>query len=384
MIEVDWKIPLSDLDFGEEEAQAVQEVLASRWLTMGARTTKFEKAFADYHESKFAIAVSSCTAALHLACLALGLGPGDEVILPALTFVATANAVRYVGATPVFADIKGESDLNISIEAIRNKITPKTKALIVMHYAGYPCDMPAIMDLAQEHNLYVIEDAAHALGGELKGRKLGTWGDIGCFSFFSNKNLVTGEGGMLLAQNEQIAKSMRQLRSHGMTSLTWDRHHGHASSYDVIDLGFNYRIDEIRSALGFEQLKKLDRNNKKRRELTAQYHQILSAVGLEITIPFTDHPGISAAHIMPILLPESNNRQTFIQSMKDSGIQTSVHYTPIHQFSAYKALGYQGDGLSVTEAVASREITLPLYPGLSQADIEVVAAKVQEGLTAKT
>ncbi len=185
---------------------------------------------------------------------------------------------------------------------------------------------------------------------------------------------------MLLTHDEEIAQSLQRLRSHGMTSLTWDRHRGHAWSYDVVGLGFNYRIDEIRSALGRVQLKKLDQNNNLRRELTTQYQEMLSAAVPEITLPFADHPGVSAAHIMPILLPAGSDRQAFMQSMKDAGIQTSVHYPPIYQFSAYQALGYQADGLAVTEAVAAREITLPLYPGLRPADIELVVAQVQAGL----
>ena len=202
-----WRIPLSDMDFGPEESNAVAEVIHSKWLTMGAVTQEFEQAFSEYVGSKYAIAVANGTAALHLACLALNLNPGDEIIVPSLTFVATANAIRYTGATPVFADIVGENDFNISTQSIQRLITKKTRAIIVVHYGGYACHMPNIMALAREHNLRVIEDAAHAVGSELEGRKLGSWGDLGCFSFFSNKNMTTGEGGMIVTDDEPISKS---------------------------------------------------------------------------------------------------------------------------------------------------------------------------------
>ena len=241
-----WRIPLSDINFGPEEEQAVLEVIRSRWLTMGAVTQGFEQELAEYAGVKHAIAVTNATAALHLACVAAGLGPGDEAILPSLTFVATANAVRYTGARPVFADVEGVDSLNISPAAIEARITPRTRAILVVHYGGYACDMPAILEIARRHDLAVIEDAAHAIGSRLDGRMLGTWGAIGCYSFFSNKNMTTGEGGMLVTDDDGLAEKLRVLRSHGMTSLTWDRHKGHAWSYDVVDLGYNYRIDEVR------------------------------------------------------------------------------------------------------------------------------------------
>src|SRR6266540_3703149 len=329
---MDWRIPLSDIDFDDTEALAVQDVIKSRWLTMGKVTQEFESSFAKYTQAKHAIAVTNATAALHLACLALGIGPGDEVIVPSLTFVATANAVRYVGATPVFADISSTENLNISPAAINLLITARTRAIIIMHYAGYPCDMPAILSIAEKHGLFVIEDAAHAVGSELNGRKLGVWGDIGCFSFFSNKNMTTGEGGMLTTDNDDLAQKLSRLRSHGMTSLTWDRHKGHAWSYDVIDLGYNYRIDEIRSALGRVQLQKLPHNNQRREEWTALYRAMLPELCPELVVPFQHHPGVSSCHLLPVLLPVGMPRQRFMEEMKARGIQTSIHYPPIHEF----------------------------------------------------
>lgn len=374
-----WRYTLSDLDLGADEKEAVQRVLDSGWLTMGEETQAFETEFAAMLGVRHAIAVSNGTTALHLACLAAGLGPGDEAIVPSLTFVATANAVRYTGAVPVFADVQSLQNLTISPERIREKITDRTRAIIVMHYGGYACNMPAIMDIATEFGLQVIEDAAHAPGSELLGRKLGAWGAAGCFSFFSNKNLVTGEGGMVVTNSDSAAERMRLLRSHGMTSLTWDRHKGHAWSYDVVTLGYNYRLDEIRSALGRVQLARLEDNNATRRDLTALYRELLQAYAPQIEIPFLNHPGISSCHLLPVLLPSPLYREQFMNNMKSRGIQTSIHYPPIHQFSAFQA-ERNSSSLPLTEETALREVTLPLYPGLSLADIEIIVNEVQASL----
>ncbi len=376
---MEWQIPLSDIDYGPEEQTAVNHVLQRKWLTMGSVTQKFEEAFAAYVGTKHAIAVTNATAALHLACVVAGVGPGDEVILPSLTFVATANAVRYTGAKPVFADITGENDLNVSCHAIEQAITERTRAIMVMHYGGYACDMPGIMSVAHKHHLKVIEDAAHAVGSELDGKKLGTWGDVGCFSFFSNKNMTTGEGGMIVTDNDAYAERLQLLRSHGMTTLTWDRHRGHASSYDVVDLGYNYRIDEIRAALGIVQLEKLDPNNSRRRRLTELYRDALHEFAPQVTVPFAEHAGVSAAHLMPILLPEGSNKSSFMETMKACKVQTSFHYPPIHTFTAYAQLK-DGVPLPLTEAVAAREVTLPLYPTLGEPDVVMVAEVVGRAL----
>ena len=378
---MDWKIPLSDITFEDEEAAAVQDVLKSRWLTMGEVTQRFEEDFSNYMGSKHAIAVTNCTAALHLACLAVGLGPGDEVILPSLTFVATANAVRYVGATPVFADIEGEQDFDIAVKGIEQCLSKRTRAIIVMHYGGYACDMDGILSLAKKYGLVVIEDAAHAVGSELRDRKLGTIGKIGCYSFFSNKNITTCEGGMLVTDDDSIAEKLRLLRSHGMTSLTLDRYKGHAWSYDVIATGYNYRIDEIRSALGIVQLGKLERNNAHRRQLTSLYRDHIQEFIPEIIVPFAQPRGISACHLLPILLPTGFEREHFMERMKSNGIQTSIHYPPIHRFSAYSDLLASSHGsLSVTEEVASREVTLPLFATLTDEDVFTVVQSVRESL----
>jgi dTDP-4-amino-4,6-dideoxygalactose transaminase len=277
-----WTIPLADLDYGPEEDAAVLAVLHSKWLTMGGVTQAFEAEFAAHHHSPHAIAVSNATQALHLALLALDIGPGDEVIVPSLSFVATANCVLYTGAEVRFADILSPLEPTIDPACVEALITPRTKAVICMHYGGYPCRLPDLLDVCQRHGLHLVEDAAHSPGAWLDGRALGTWGAIGCFSFFSNKNLSTGEGGMLLTADPDLAARLRLLRSHGMTSLTWDRHHGHAYSYDVVALGYNDRIDEIRSALGRVQLAKLPANNARRLELTRLYHDLLKDTDIEL------------------------------------------------------------------------------------------------------
>jgi len=374
---MEWRVPLSDVDLDEEEIQAVTSVLKSKWLTMGEVTQRFEQAFAEYLGVRHAFAVSNATVALHLANAALGIGPGDEVILPSLTFVATANAVKYTGAKPVFADITGYFDLDISPDAIAAAITPATKAITVMHYGGYPCDMPAINDIARQHGLVVIEDAAHAPGTELDGKKAGTFGDIGCFSFFSNKNLATGEGGMIVTDRDDLAEKIRLMRSHGMTTLTWDRHKGHAYSYDVVTLGYNYRIDEMRAALGLVQLSKLERNNARRAEITARYWEAFAPTSL--TLPFHHSRGKSAYHIFPIILPQGVNRIGFIDHLRAKGVQTSIHYPPVHQFSYYREQ-YPDVQLPITEDVAGREVTLPLYPTMSDEQIDIVIASVLSAL----
>jgi dTDP-4-amino-4,6-dideoxygalactose transaminase len=370
---MDWRVPLADLDYDQAEEQAVLNVLRSRWLTMGAVTEEFESEFARFVGAKYALAVSNATVALHLACVALGIGSGDEVIVPSLTFVATANAVLYTGADAHFADICGADDLTIAPAEIEKQVTPRTRAIIVMHYGGYPCRMDAILEVASRHRLAVIEDAAHAPGASLNGRALGTWGDVGCFSFFSNKNLSTGEGGMLITNNAHIAERVRLLRSHGMTTLTWDRHRGHSYSYDVVDLGYNYRIDEIRSVLGLTQLRKLKANNARRQAITERYRR--GFMDLRIGLPFRNAAGESAYHLFPIVLPPDVDRTKFMDCLREERIQSSIHYPAIHQFGYYSKR-YPDVSLPVTEDVSKREVTLPLYPTMSDSQVDLVISAV--------
>jgi dTDP-4-amino-4,6-dideoxygalactose transaminase len=376
-----WKIPLSDISFDEREIDAVTNVLRSKWLTMGEVTQEFERAFADYLGVRHAFAVSNCTAALQLAYRVLGVVPGDEIIMPSLTFVATANAAIVEGAVPVFADITSENDLTVSPADIRSKITSRTRAITVMHYGGNPCDMDGIMAIAREHNLGVIEDCAHSPGATYHGRMTGTIGDVGCFSFFSNKNMTTGEGGMLTTDRDDLAERIRLLRSHGMTTPTLDRHKGHSFSYDVVDAGYNCRIDEMRSALGLVQLTKLTEANKRRRQVVDLYRELL-ADHRGLALPFAGRTEGSVFHLMPAVLGVESERQRFMTDMREAGVQTSIHYPPAHRFTYYqKNLAASGLGLPITERIAERLVTLPLYPSMTLADVEYVVATANQSLS---
>lgn len=372
-----WKITLADLDFGEAEEAGVLAVLRSKWLTMGARTAEFEEKFAAAVGARHALALNNCTAALHLALLAVGVGPGDEVIVPSLTFVATANAVLYCGATPVFADITNSHRLHLDPDDVARKITPRTKAIIPMHYAGYPCDMDAFKKLARTHNLALVDDAAHAPGTTWKGQPIGGIADVTCFSFFSNKNLSTGEGGMITTNDDQIAAAVKLNRSHGMTTLTYDRHRGHAFSYDVVSAGYNYRLTEIQSALGIAQLAKLAKNNGVRRTLVGEYRRRLKSVS-GVVVPFEGMDAESSCHILAILLPDGVEREAVQQRMKSEGIQTSIHYPPVHSFTNFRERF--SAQVPKVEQVAPRLLTLPLHPNLTTADVQTVCEALQKSL----
>jgi dTDP-4-amino-4,6-dideoxygalactose transaminase len=367
-----WKIQLFKLNFDEREADAAYDAVASGWLTMGERTSGFENAFASMvGGGVHCITVANCTAALHMALLALDVGPGDEVIIPALTFVANANTVAMVGATPVLADCDGFDDWNVSAKTIETKISPRTKAVVVVHYAGYPCDMPAIAELCNKRDLKLIEDVAHAPGAQIAGRSCGAWGDIGCFSFFSNKNLSIGEGGMVSCSSPELLQRLKHLRSHGMNSLTLDRHKGRAISYDVITPGLNYRMDEVRSAIGLVQLEKLAAGNSRRGELTDRYRRNLYGSG--VVVPFSNLPANShpVFHILPSLLPVGADRKGVIEGLKSRGIQSSIHYPPFWGFSAFQARFAPNDAPKVAE-ICERELTLPLYPTMTDFEVDEV------------
>jgi dTDP-4-amino-4,6-dideoxygalactose transaminase len=375
-----WRYPLSDIDLGKEEEKEILRVLRSKWLSTGPVTEKFEKAFAEYLGGGYAVAVSNGTAALHLALTCLGLKEGEEVILPSLTFVATANAILYVGVKPVFADITGMDDLNISPREIEKRVTEKTKAIIVMHYGGYPCDMESVMAIAKRYRLHVIEDAAHAPGAEYGERKCGMIGEMGCFSFFSNKNLVTGEGGMVVTRNKEWAGRLRKMRSHGMASLSWDKFRGHLPAYDVESLGYNYRITEIQSALGLSQLKKLGRNRKRREKLVLAYQKGLKDVR-GISIPFLGSEGQPSYHLFPILVDSESSRDRLMEKLRKLRIQTSIHYPPVHLFSLYrKQFGHKEGLLPKTEEASRREVTLPLHPRMNVEDVKWIVERMKEAM----
>ena len=367
-------ISLCDPVLGDEEKKILCEVIDSGWLTMGDRVAAFEKAFAQLHKVENAVAVNSCTAGLHLCLEALDISSGDEVLAPSLTFVATTNAVLYAGAVPVFVDIEDIDKPHISIAEAEARITRKTKAVIVMHYGGYLVDLLAWRSFADEHGLMLIEDAAHAPGvGEV-----GRLSDAAAFSFFTNKNMTTAEGGMVLVRDAMALERVRYMRSHGMTTGTLDRQRGHAFSYDVTMLGYNYRMDELRAAMGLEQLASLPHWNRSRGELANLYRQTLAAYIPDVVIPF-DQTHETAAHIMPILLPVEVSRRNVMDQLRNSGIQSSIHYPPIHRFSYYRKR-FPGVSLPKTEEFCARELTLPLHPGLNENDVQRIVEALKEAI----
>jgi dTDP-4-amino-4,6-dideoxygalactose transaminase len=380
-----WKVPLTDITLGSEEIDAVTRVLKSGWLSMGPKTEEFEHHFAEFLGIKHTFAVASGTAALHLACQALGLKEKDEVLCPALTFVASANAILYTGATPIFVDIYGPDNLNLDPEDAVRKVTDRTRAIMVVHYGGYPCDMDALGTLARQYHLKIIEDCAHAPGATYHSRdgakKVGTMGEVSCFSFFANKNMTTGEGGLVATSDDELAAKIRILRSHGMTSLTWDRHKGHSFSYDVIARGHNYRLDEMRAALGLVQLTRLTEGNNRRRALTQLYQEGLAGQSL-LELPFLGAPEGSSYHLFPVLLPPGAERGALMAAMAGDGIQTSVHYPPIPRFSYYRSLWppHYNHRLPLTDGVADRLVTLPLYPGMTADLVHLVTGSMKKAL----
>ena len=371
-VESSWTVPLSDVFVDSELEDAVTAAVRSGWWSMGPRVQEFEDAFARSTGSRTALAVANGTAALHLALLALDCGPGDEVLVPSLNFVAAANAIAHTGAKPVFCDITSSLDLNIDPEDLEVAVTPATRAIVVTHYGGYPARMDAIVDAAARHGVALIEDAAHAAGATWQKRACGTVGDVGCFSFFANKNLPTGEGGMVVTDRDDLAERIRLLRSHGMTTLTWDRHRGHAHDYDVIACGFNYRLDELRAAIGLVELQRLEEGNAARTRIVERYREALDGVaGVRMAFPGREQG--SSHHLAVMLLPHELERDAFRAQLAASGVQTSVHYPPIHRFSQYRERGRRRL-LPVTEGVADRLVTLPLYPHMSDADVSTVTA----------
>lgn len=373
-----YKIPLFKLNFDEKEAQAAYDTINSGWISTGPKNEALEQMFIDMFHVKYAVSVTNCTGALHLACMLCGLGPGDEVLCPSLTFAASVNCIRYAGATPVFCDIVSPEHLNIDPKEIEKKITPKTKAIVVVHMAGFPAKMDEIMAIAKKHNLKVIEDACHGPLSEYKGKKLGTIGDVAAFSFFSNKNISTGEGGMLITNNEEFAKKARLLRSHGMTTMSYQRAGGHATAYDIVELGYNYRLDDIRASIAIEQMKKLPGDLEKRIFVRKRYLEKLANVK-GVVVPFSDCTEFVSNYIMPVVLTNSTKerRDAIRDKIHENGVQTSVHYPAIHRFSIYK--DYKAE-LPVTEYVTDNEITLPMYASLSDADVDFIVETLDKAI----
>jgi dTDP-4-amino-4,6-dideoxygalactose transaminase len=373
-------VPLFDIRLSGAETASVEAALRSGWLTMGPRTERFEAAFAEHLGARHAVALSTGTAALHLAYLAAGVGPGDEVIVPAITFVATASAVRYCGATPVFADIVGQDDLGIDAAHVAALVGPRTKAVAVVHYGGYAGPIEEIAALCEERGLALIEDAAHSPSANPTrgGAKLGTWGLAGAFSFFSNKVLGCGEGGLLATDDDDVAGLARSRRSHAMTSGTWDRHRGHAPGYDVVGLGYNYRLDELRAALLEARLPGLEADIAARRALVRRYRELLRDLP-GLTLPYRDEDvDHSSCYVMPTMVADAQVRDPLRALLRERGVQTSVLYPAIHEFSAYRRA--RQPALPRSELAARTQLTLPLYPHLSHSDQDRVVAAVEEGL----
>ena len=373
-----YQIPLFNLNFDEREAKAAYDTIKSGWISTGPKCAELEQMFVDMWKVKYAVSVTNCTDALHLCCLVCGVGPGDEVLCPSLTFAASANCIRYAGATPVFCDIVGPDHINIDPEDIKKKITPKTKAIVVVHMAGYPAKMDEIMEIARNHNLKVIEDACHGPLSEYKGKKLGTIGDCAAFSFFSNKNISTGEGGMFISNNEELANKARLMRSHGMTTMSYQRASGHATAYDIVELGYNFRLDDIRASIAIEQLKKLPGDLEKRILVRKRYVENLSKIK-GVVVPFADCTEFTSNYIMPIVLTQGSkdDRDAIREKIHAAGIQTSVHYPAIHKFSIYKDYGAV---LPQTEYVTDHEITLPMYAALTMEQVDFICETVNKAI----
>jgi dTDP-4-amino-4,6-dideoxygalactose transaminase len=374
-----WSVPLADVTVRPELSDAAAEVVASGWWSMGPKVAEFEAAFAEALGIPHALAVANGTAALHLALLSLDCGPGDEVVLPSLTFVAAANTIRRVGATPVFCDIVGDGDLNLAPADLERAVSSRTRAILVLHYGGFPCDMAAVLEIARSNDLRVIEDSAHAPGSRWDGQPCGAIGDVGCFSFFSNKNLPIGEGGMVTTADDDLADRLRLLRSHGMTTLTWDRERGHASTYDVVEPGLNYRLDEIRAAMGLVQLQFLPEENAARGRLARLYGEALDGAD-GYRMAFADRLGseASAHHLAVALVPENAERDAIRARLAELRIQTSVHYPPIHGFSAYRGLE-PSRPLPRTDEAAARILTLPLFGRMTDEQLGSVVDALLEG-----
>lgn len=368
------KIPFTLPYIGPEEIARVTETLQSGWLTKGPATVQFEQEFAAYVNSSHAVGLNSCTAGLHLAQIALGIGPGDEVITTPYTFVATANTILHTGAKPVFVDIDPIS-MNLDPALVEAAITPRTKAIIPVHFAGLPCDMDAIIALANKYRLYVIEDAAHAVHTNYKGRPVGSIGDITCFSFYATKNLATGEGGMATTDDESLAERMRVASLHGMSKNAWNRYSDKGSwHYDVEYAGFKYNMTDVQAALGLVQLQKLPAMQRRREQVVARYNAALASCD-SLHLPYDDPRHRHAWHLYVIRLKPAMlaiSRELFIAELGKAGIGTSVHFIPVPHHPYYRRLGYRPSDCPQASHAYAHAVSLPLYPGLSDAQADAV------------
>ncbi|WP_077619743.1 DegT/DnrJ/EryC1/StrS family aminotransferase [Bacillus sinesaloumensis] len=364
----------------DEEIKEVIDTIKSNWLSKGPKTVEFEGKVKEYVNANHGIGLNSCTAGLHLAQLAAGIGPGDEVITTPYTFVASANTIIHTGATPVFVDIDPIT-MNIDPNLIEEKITPRTKAIIPVHFAGYPCDMDPIMEIARKHNLIVIEDAAHAIYTQYKGKMIGSIGDFTCFSFYATKNLVTGEGGLVTTHNEEWADKVRIMSLHGMSKNAWNRYGDKGTWYYEVEYpGYKYNMTDIQASFGLVQLSKLDKLQQLREEYAQMYNKELAKIE-GITLPHHDDINRHAWHLYVIRLDESQftiDRSEFIEKLKEKGIGTSVHFIPVPMHPYYKGLGYKIEDCPNALNAYKGAISLPLYPRMSEAEVEQVIQAVRD------
>lgn len=362
----------------EDEVNAASECIRNGWLTMGLKTVEFEKNFSAYIGCGESVAVNSCTAAMHLALHCIGLKPGDEVIIPAITFAATAEVVRYFNAMPVMIDVERDTHL-IDASKIEKRITGKTAVIIPVHYGGQPADMDDIINIAKKHGLKVIEDAAHSFPARYKGKNIGTIGDITCFSFYATKTLATGEGGMATTENREWADRIRVLRLHGISKDAWKRYSSEGTwEYDVVEAGFKYNTTDINSAIGIEQLKKADLMNRLRRDIITRYNEAFADKDT-LHLYRVKEDRESSWHLYPVKLNIEMlkiNRNKFIDEMKRRGIITSVHFIPLYRFSYYKAMGITPDEFPESEWIFDRIVSLPVYPGMKENEVDYVIDNV--------
>lgn len=356
------------------EQPEIDEVIASMksgWLGTGIKVQRFEEMFRDYKGTKYAMALNSCTAALHLSMLAIGIRPGDEVIVPAMTFAATANAVIHAGGRPVFADCKRDT-INIDPEDLKRKITPKTKAAIIVHFAGRPCDMDAIKDVTESHHIKLVEDCAHAIEAEYHGKGAGTFGEIGCFSFYATKNITTGEGGMLVTDNAEYEKKIKILALHGMTKDAWRRFSDEGyKHYQVIYSGYKYNMMDLQAAIGIHQLPRIDEYWKRRKLIWDRYNIALK--GLPVFTPMPVEPNTKHAFHLYTLLVDIDNlkitRDVFLDKMGKRNIGAGVHYVALHLHPYYQnAFGYKRGDFPNAEWISDRTVSLPISPKLTDED----------------
>lgn len=376
-------LPYGRQSVEESDIQAVVDVLRSDWLTTGPKVAEFEEAFAARVGSAYAVSFSSGTAALHATSFAAGLKEGNEAITTPLTFAATANCVLYQGATPVFADVCPDT-LNLDPEQVAKKITPKTRAILPVDYAGHPADLNAIVELARQHGAVVIEDACHALGAEYNRRKVGSIADMTVFSFHPVKHITTGEGGMVTTDNPQFAEVLRRFRNHGISSDARQRQSAGQWHYEMVLLGFNYRLPDFACALGIEQLKRLDANLQRRREIAARYSKALAEIRGVIS-PVVRPEANPAWHLYPIRLDLeklTTDRAQIFRALRAENIGVNVHYIPVHLHPYYRdRFGYSGGEFPVAEDAYSRLISLPMFHAMSDQDVSDVIGAVAKVLS---